>query len=57
VVAREYMIRLNKTDLADRASVERLANAAGITADDFTARFKGAVESDSLPEQATAHAR
>ena len=46
MVAREYMIRLGRRDLEDRAARE-LAEAAGLKVKDFVTRFSPAVESDS----------
>lgn len=39
-VARDYMVRLNAKDFADAAWVEKLAQAGGLTADEFRARFE-----------------
>jgi 6-phosphofructokinase 1 len=44
LVARKYMIRLEKTDLADREMKRRLAEAAGLTSDEFVDRFGKVVE-------------
>jgi 6-phosphofructokinase 1 len=41
-VAREYMLRLEADDFADPAFVERLAEAAGSSADELRARFNPA---------------
>jgi 6-phosphofructokinase 1 len=38
-VAREYMTRLEPADLEDPASLNRLADAAGMSSEDFAARF------------------
>jgi ATP-dependent phosphofructokinase / diphosphate-dependent phosphofructokinase len=38
-VARDYMVRLNAKDFADAAWVEKLAQAGGLSADEFRARF------------------
>ena len=46
LVAREYMIRLNKRDLDDPGSVHRLAEAAHMDTEPFVSRFSTAVESD-----------
>jgi 6-phosphofructokinase 1 len=40
-VAREYMLRLEPEDFKDPAWVEKLAEAAGMTADELTDRFSG----------------
>ena len=39
-VAREYMIRLELRDFAEPAWIEKLAQAANTTADDFKSRFE-----------------
>jgi ATP-dependent phosphofructokinase / diphosphate-dependent phosphofructokinase len=39
-IARKYMIRLEKEDLTDLVSLERLANAARVKPQDFKARFE-----------------
>ncbi len=44
LVARKYMIRLEKSDLADDKMKRRLAEAAGMTPDDFADRFGKVVE-------------
>jgi ATP-dependent phosphofructokinase / diphosphate-dependent phosphofructokinase len=38
-VARDYMMRVGRKDFRDRAWVARLAEAGGLTHDEFTARF------------------
>ncbi|HET9530832.1 MAG TPA: diphosphate--fructose-6-phosphate 1-phosphotransferase [Blastocatellia bacterium] len=38
-VARDYMVRLGPADFRDESWVEKLAKAAGLTKDDFLARF------------------
>jgi ATP-dependent phosphofructokinase / diphosphate-dependent phosphofructokinase len=38
-VARDYMVRIGKKDLADEAWVEKLAEAGGLSKSDFLARF------------------
>ena len=38
-VARDYMVRLGPKDFADEAWVDKLAQAAGLSAQDFIARF------------------
>ncbi len=38
-VARDYMVRLNAKDFADAAWVEKLAQAGGLSADEFRTRF------------------
>lgn len=38
-VARDYMVRLNERDFADREWVERLAAAGGLTTDEFVKKF------------------
>ena len=38
-VAREYMIRIDPEDMADPQQVEKLAQAAGMTLDDFRRKF------------------
>jgi ATP-dependent phosphofructokinase / diphosphate-dependent phosphofructokinase len=38
-VARDYMVRIGKKDLADEAWVEKLAEAGGLSKTDFLARF------------------
>ena len=43
-VARRYMIRLEKSDLADTVMKSRLAEAAGMTPDEFADRFGKVVE-------------
>ncbi|HEV8574207.1 MAG TPA: diphosphate--fructose-6-phosphate 1-phosphotransferase [Dehalococcoidia bacterium] len=47
VVAREYMVRLGRRDLSDRATARKLADAAGTELEDFVTRFSPAVESDT----------
>jgi ATP-dependent phosphofructokinase / diphosphate-dependent phosphofructokinase len=55
MVAREYMIRLQRSDLDDPASLARIAEAAGMGAEEFAQRFRPAVELDAgQPRQ---HAR
>ncbi len=44
LVARKYMIRLEKSDLADCEMRSRLAKTAGMTPDEFMKRFGGVVE-------------
>ena len=44
LVARKYMIRLEKSDLADSEMKGRLAEAAGMTPDEFVDRFGSVVE-------------
>lgn len=39
LVAREYMVRLGKRDFADEAWVGKLADAGGLTANDFRLKF------------------
>jgi 6-phosphofructokinase 1 len=46
-VAREYMIRLNRRDLDDAATTERIARAARMEPAAFVARFRPAVEIDA----------
>ena len=48
-VAREYMIRLEAEDLQDEEKVAQLAEAAGMSADEFRAEFGGSVEMTALP--------
>jgi 6-phosphofructokinase len=48
-IARRYMIRLRRDDFADPATVERLAAAAGLTAEDFRRRFAYVVEHEAPP--------
>ena len=43
-VARRYMIRLEKSDMEDGEMRRRLAEAAGMTPDEFADRFGGVVE-------------
>ncbi len=47
MVAREYMIRLGRSDLDDPGSVRRLSESAGMEVDEFVRRFTPAVESDA----------
>ena len=47
LVAREYMIRLNKRDLDDKEAASSLARAAGMSPEEFVERFAPAVESDA----------
>ncbi len=44
MVARRYMIRLEKSDLDDEAMRSRLAEAAGMTPSEFVNRFENVVE-------------
>jgi 6-phosphofructokinase 1 len=44
-VAREYMIRLERGDFEDAEQKARLAEAAGMTVEEFEARFSGLAES------------
>ncbi len=44
LVARKYMIRLERSDLANCEMRSRLAEAAGMTPDEFMERFGGVVE-------------
>ncbi|MGH8245212.1 MAG: diphosphate--fructose-6-phosphate 1-phosphotransferase [Gammaproteobacteria bacterium] len=46
MVAREYMIRLDRRDLKDPQSASRLAAAAGMDVDQFLARFRPVLEGD-----------
>jgi ATP-dependent phosphofructokinase / diphosphate-dependent phosphofructokinase len=48
-VAREYMIRLEAEDLEDEAKVGQLAEAAGISPEEFRAEFSSSVEMTALP--------
>ena len=47
MVAREYMIRLDRRDLGDRAAARKLATSAGMEVEDFVTRFSPVVESDA----------
>ena len=47
LVAREYMVRLRRSDLEDQGTVARLAEAAGMTVDDFMRTFRSVVEGDA----------
>ena len=47
-VARRYMQRLNRKDFDDPKDVERLADAANCSAEDFRAHFEGSVEHEPL---------
>jgi 6-phosphofructokinase 1 len=38
-VARDYMVRIGRKDFEDDAWVAKLAEAAGLSTDDFVARF------------------
>src|SRR5207244_3148500 len=38
-VAREYMIRLERQDLDDRGTLDRMASVAGTTPEDFVGRY------------------
>ena len=44
-VAREYMIRLDREDLADPEKLHRIAAAAGLSPDDFRDRYGYLTES------------
>jgi 6-phosphofructokinase len=46
-IARRYMVRLNREDLADPASLRRLADVAGLSADKFERQFGYVVESEA----------
>jgi hypothetical protein len=50
MVAREYMIRLARRDLEDRAAAGKLAETAGMDVEDFVNRFSPVVESDSAEQ-------
>lgn len=50
MVAREYMIRLARRDLEDRAAAGKLAETAGMDVADFVTRFSPVVESDSAEQ-------
>jgi ATP-dependent phosphofructokinase / diphosphate-dependent phosphofructokinase len=47
MVAREYMIRLGRRDMEDRAAARKLAETAGMEVEDFVRRFSPAVKSDT----------
>ena len=47
LVAREYMVRLNRGDFADNATAVGLAAAAGMTTDDFLRSFQRIIEADA----------
>jgi 6-phosphofructokinase 1 len=47
-VARRYMQRLNRKDFDDPKDVERLADAANCSADDFRAHFEESVQHEPL---------
>jgi len=53
LVAREYMVRLTRSNLEDQATVARLADAAGMTADDFVRSFRRIVDADAGENRAT----
>jgi 6-phosphofructokinase 1 len=48
-VAREYMIRLEPEDLQDDERASQLAQAAGMSTEEFRAEFGGTVEMTALP--------
>jgi 6-phosphofructokinase 1 len=48
LVAREYMLRLGERDLEDLDVAGRLAQAAGLTRDDFVREFSPVLESDTI---------
>jgi 6-phosphofructokinase 1 len=52
LVAREYMVRLTRSDFADQATVARLAQAAGMTAEDFVRSFQRIVDADAAEDRA-----
>ncbi|MEO8458308.1 MAG: diphosphate--fructose-6-phosphate 1-phosphotransferase [Chloroflexota bacterium] len=47
LVAREYMLRLKRSDLEDAATLARMAEAAGTTTDDFRRTYLRIIESDA----------
>jgi len=47
LVAREYMVRLKRSDLEDQATIARLAEAAHMTTDDFVRSFRRIVDADA----------
>ena len=47
LVSREYMQRLKRSDLEDRAMLERLAEAAGMPADDFANTYRRIIDGDA----------
>ena len=54
LVAREYMIRLNRKDLADADSVGKLAKFAGLSPEEYVKRFTPTVDSDIIGRAAPA---
>ena len=51
LVAREYMIRLRRSDLEDEGRLRDLAGAAGMEAAQFVERFRPVVQSDPVGER------
>jgi ATP-dependent phosphofructokinase / diphosphate-dependent phosphofructokinase len=48
-VARQYMVRLTKSDFEDPHELARIASVAKMSTDDFRARFEAVVQNDPAP--------
>jgi ATP-dependent phosphofructokinase / diphosphate-dependent phosphofructokinase len=46
LIARRYMVRLNREDLADPATLQQLARTAGLSADEFRRQFGYVVDAE-----------